>query len=116
MAKNNVTRKDAIAAAIALFEPDAPEVAVLQKMLDSLNKPRKKSDAPSKSRIENLALLDDAVSKIAANGEPVTSKWLTEHVRGILTTQKAAAVMRLGVETGKINKLVDGRKVAYTVA
>ncbi len=112
--KNEMTRAQAIENAIALFAPDAPEVEVLNKMLASITKPRKKSDAPSKARIENEKLVDAAIA--AMNGETVNAKWLTEHVRGILTTQKAAAVMRLGVELGKIEKLVDGRKVSYKAA
>lgn len=114
MTKNTVTRADAIRAAIELFPVDAPEIEVLEKMLTSITKPRKKSDAPSKTRIANLALVDDAVN-VMGNNE-VNAKWLTEHVKGIMTTQKAAAIMRLGVEVGKIDKIVDGRNVSYKAA
>lgn len=101
--ENGITESDGVA-----------EIEVLRKMHDSITKPRKKSDAPSKARVENLALVDAAVAAMGDN--EVNAKWLTEHVRGILTTQKAAAVMRLGVETGKVHKIVDGRKVSYKVA
>ena len=114
MAKSFITRADALTAAIALFPEDAPEREVLAKMLVSITKPRKKSDAPSKTRVENLALVDAACA--AMGSAEVSAKWLTEHVRGILTTQKAAAVMRLGVEVGKVEKVVDGRKVSYKCA
>lgn len=116
MTKSTMTRKDALVSAIAKFDADAPEVEVLTKLLASISKPRKKSDAPSKARIENLKLVDAAAEAIAAHGEAVSSKWLTEHIRGIMTTQKAAAVMRLGVEVGKIVRIVDGRNVSYNVA
>ena len=111
--KNEMTRKDALINAIALFPSDAPEVAVLQKMLDSITKPRKKSDAPSKARVENEKLARDMRDAMLNHNEPVSTKWVTEHVRGILTTQKAAAVARVGVELGIIEKLVDGRNVTY---
>ena len=114
MANKEMTRAQALTNAIALFEDGSPEIEVLSKMLASITKPRKKSDAPSKARIENLALVDAACA--AMGGNEVNAKWLTEHVRGILTTQKAAAVMRLGVEVGKIVKVVDGRKVSYKCA
>ena len=116
MTKNIMTRAQALTNAISLFDEGAPEVEVLNKLLVSITKPRKKSDAPSKTRKENLLLVDAAVEAMSAHGEPVNAKWLTEHVKGILTTQKAAAVMRLGAEVGKIEKLVDGRKVTYKVA
>ena len=114
--QNTITRAMALEFAIDTIR-DAVEngiTEVLDKMLQSITKPRKKSDAPSKARVENLALVDAAVAAMGNN--EVNAKWLTEHVRGILTTQKAAAVMRLGVEVGKIHKIVDGRKVSYTVA
>lgn len=113
MAKSAITRVQALDFAIANLD-NQEVVEVLAKMRESLAKPRKKSDAPSKARVENLALVDAACAAIGDN--VVTPKWLTEHVNGILTTQKAAAVMRLGVEVGKIEKVVDGRNVTYKVA
>lgn len=116
--QNTITRAEAIEFAIDCINEHCDDandiVEVLNKLHASITKPRKKSDAPSKARIENLALVDAAVT--AMGNDEVNAKWLTEHVRGILTTQKAAAVMRLGVEVGKIRKIVDGRKVSYTVA
>ena len=116
--QNTITRAEAIEFAIDCINEHCDNasdiVEVLNKLHASITKPRKKSDAPSKARVENLALVDAAVAAMGNN--EVNAKWLTEHVRGILTTQKAAAVMRLGVEVGKIHKIVDGRKVSYTVA
>lgn len=113
--KNSMTRAEALQNAIALFPSDAPEVEVLDKMIQSITKPRKKSDAPSKARVENEKLAQDMRDAIQRNGSPVNAKWITEHVRGIMTTQKAAAVARVGVELGIINKIVDGRNVSYNV-
>lgn len=112
--QNTITRAMALEFAMDACKDNPEIVEVLNKMHESITKPRKKSDAPSKARLENLALVDAAVAAMGNN--EVNAKWLTEHVRGILTTQKAAAVMRLGVEVGKIHKIVDGRKVSYTVA
>ena len=111
----SITRADALAIAIERCA-DVPEVAdVLTKMRASITKPRVKSDAPSKARVENERLARALTEAIPAGGE-VTAKWVTEHVRGVLTTQKAAAVARVGVELGVLRKVVDGRKVTYTVA
>ena len=110
--QNTITRADALTIAIARCE-DVPEVAeVLRKMHASITKPRAKSDAPSKARVQNEQLAHALAAAIPEGGE-VTAKWVTEHVRGVLTTQKAAAVARVGVELGIIAKCVDGRKVTY---
>lgn len=117
MTKQNtgITRADALAIAIERMA-DMPEVAeVLRKMHASITRPRNKSNAPSKARMDNERLAHELAAAIPA-GEGVTAKWVTEHVRGVLTTQKAAAVARVGVELGLIRKVVDGRKVTYTRA
>lgn len=113
--KNTITRADALTIAIDQCA-DMPEVVeVLTKLHASITKPRKKSDAPSKTRIDNERLAHEFAATIPA-GESVSAKWATEHVRGILTTQKAAAVARVGVELGIITRIVDGRNVSYAAA
>ena len=62
--------------------------------------------------MENERLAAALAAAIPEGGE-VNAKWVTEHVRGVLTTQKAAAVARVGVELGILRKQVDGRKVTY---
>ena len=113
--KNTITRADALTIAIARCE-DVPEIAdVLRQMHASITKPRAKSTQPSKARVQNEELAR-ALAGAIPEGKHVTSKWVTEHVRGILTTQKAAAVARVGVELGIIAKHVDGRSVYYSRA
>lgn len=112
--KNTITRADALRYAVENI--DRPEVAeVLEKMLQTITKPRTKQDGPTKARKENERLAAELVAAIPEGAE-VTTKWVTEHVRGILTTQKAAAVARVGVEMGLLTKQVDGRKVTYRAA
>ena len=117
MTKQNttITRADALTIAIERVA-DLPEVAeVLRKMHASITKPRTKAEGPSKARKDNERLARELAAAIP-EGHEVTAKWVTEHVRGVLTTQKAAAVARVGVEMGIISKVVDGRKVTYTRA
>lgn len=123
--KNTITRADALMLAVQwvqeYFGDDtvtaegacaAEVVDVLTKMHTAITKPRTKREGPTKARTENERLARELVAAIPPNGE-VTAKWVTEHVRGVLTTQKAAAVARVGVELGLIAKVVDGRKVTY---
>jgi len=111
MTKSTITRVAALDLAIERLA-DTPEAAeVLTKLRDSLAKPRK-CLAPSKAKLENARLAQELADAIPA-GEAVSTRWVTEHVRGVLTTQKAAAVAREGVALGLIEKVVDGRNVSY---
>ena len=118
-----ITRADALAIAVEYILKDNyfddagndrtnEVVDVLTKMHTAITKPRTKREGPTKARTENERLARELVAAIPPNGE-VTAKWVTEHVRGVLTTQKAAAVARVGIDLGIIAKVVDGRKVTY---
>lgn len=126
MAEKKMTRKEALEAAIYLVKLAADETIntdnaanwneaaeVLGKMYASITKPRVKSNAPSKARIENEKLAAAAVEAIREHGEPVTCKWITEHVRGILTPQKATAVMKLAIDAGEVTREKNGKVVTY---
>lgn len=122
MTKTNdkMTRADALTFAIEKLHYLAQReegqyleaIDVLTKMREAITKPRTKREGPTKARTENERLARDLAAAIPPNGE-VTAKWVTEHVRGVLTTQKAAAVARVGIDLGIIAKVVDGRKVTY---
>lgn len=118
-----ITRADALAIAVEFILRDnyfddagidrtREVVDVLTKMRTAITKPRTKREGPTKARTENERLARELRAAIPPNGE-VTAKWVTEHVRGVLTTQKAAAVARVGIDLGIIAKVVDGRKVTY---
>lgn len=114
MANNNMTRAQALEIAIAAVQNDEAKT-VLEKMHAQVTKPRKKSDAPSKVRLQNEALANAAVELM--NGqESVTTKWLCEHVKGLLTPQKATAVMRIAVDDGRVIRNKEGKQVTYSLA
>ena len=122
MAEKKMTRKEALENVFGWIadgyipsdEATVEEVReVLDKMYASITKPRVKSNAPSKARIENEKLAAAAVEAIREHGEPVTCKWITEHVRGILTPQKATAVMKLAIDAGEVTREKNGKVVTY---
>lgn len=127
MAEKKMTRADAIQFAIdyladgidneILKEDDQTNevLATLKKMHEQLTKPRKKSDTKSKARILNESLADKCVAAMEGH-EAVTSKWLQEHVNGLLTPQKTTAVMKIAVEDGRVVKAKDGKTVTYSLA
>jgi len=128
MAEKKMTRKEALQWTldiVADYASDYPENAemanqvweVLNKMLAQVSKSRKKSDAPSKTRIQNEGLANQCVAAIAAHGdEPVNSKWLQEHVHGLMSPQKTTAVMKIAIEDGRIVKEKDGKNTVYRLA
>ena len=110
-----MTRVEALTIAVATCENEEAR-AIIAKMIEQLQKPRKKAEGPSKARRDNERLAHELADAIAAKGEKVTPKWVTEHVRGILTPQKAVAVAKVGEELGILTKSKEGKVTYYDVA
>ena len=125
MAKNTITRKSALSAAIIAFDflnmeairpegmPDVDYMEVkktLTNMLEQVSKPRGK--AVSKARLINEGLAREVAKALPAEG--LTSKQIVELGNpAITTTQKAAAVMRVAEELGLTVKIKEGKKISY---
>ena len=107
---NTITRAQAIAIAIERTN-DLPEVnEVLVKMHEQLTKPRKAT--VSKARIANESLARKIAELLPAEG--LGSKAITElGIPEVMTTQKAAAVMRVAEELNLVEKVKDGKSVTY---
>ena len=115
MATNTVTRASVLATALELEGIwNAEELEVLQKMYASVTKPRKKSEEPTKTQLVNANLAAKLVEAMKSYGEPVTTKWIMEHVNGIMTSQKAVAVIKAAGES--IVKFYEGRQAMYRLA
>lgn len=128
MAKNTITRKSALSAAIIAFDflnmesirpegmPDVDYMEVkevLANMLEQISKPRAK--AVSKARLLNENLAREIAKGIPADG--ITSKEIVAMGNpNVTTTQKAAAVMRVAEELGLVVKVKDGKRIAYKSA
>lgn len=112
MAEKKMTRVEALNIALETVEnTEAREI--LRKMIEQLSKPRKKAEGPSKTRRDNERLAHEMAAAIAEHGEKVTPKWVTEHVRGILTPQKAVAVAKVAEELELITKSKEGKVTYY---
>lgn len=108
------TRKSVIAKAMGLDIWSEEEHEVLSKMYASITAPRKKSDEPTKTQLLNQNLAAKLVECMREYGEPVDSKWVMNHVNGILTPQKAVAVIKAADD--QIIKFYEGRNVFYKLA
>lgn len=116
MANKEMTRAQALVFAIETIrehEGECEAIAVLEKMHAQVTKPRKKSDAPTKTQIINANLAEKCYAAMEGQ-ENVTSKWLIEHVNGLMTPQKVTAVMKVLIESGKAIKNKEGKTVTYS--
>ena len=109
-----VTRKSVIAKAIDLDVWTDEEREVLVKMLASLMKPRKASTEPTKTQLINENLAAKLVEAMRKHGEPVSAKWIAENVPGVLTPQKAVAVVRAAGD--RVVKFYEQRNALYRLA
>lgn len=103
-----ITRKQALEFAIANL--DNTEVTeVLNKMLESISKPRKAVTSKARIANENLA------RKVAENtpDEVTTKDVVNLGIPEIATTQKASAVLRVACELGLFEKVTEGKKISY---
>lgn len=108
---NPITRAQALTKAIGYARGcgDPDTVVVLEKMLAQVTKPRKA--AVSKARKANEGLVDKVYD--LADDVVTTKDVVALGIAEIATTQKAAAVLKLAVELGKFEKVVEGKAVTY---
>lgn len=85
----------------------------LEKVLEQWTAPReRKSTGPSKVALENAAKADEILA-LMPEGEAVTNLWVTEHVKNVPTTNKAAVIMGILVNRGAVTKQKQGKVMTY---
>ena len=111
MAENKITRVDALNAAIALFNEMGrfDEAIVLEKMLFSIYKRR-----TPKTRQANLELLDQVVALMnTADEDGYPASYFVGRIPFITSSQKATAVLHLGVKEDLLTCEKEGRVNKY---
>ena len=125
---NKLTNAIALNAAIAAFK-DMDANAVIdgftaeeyttkfEKMLETATKKHASTNSETPEQRKNREEYIPAMLKaMAAQGEPITSKWVSDNVRGITTTQKATALLTKCVKNGVVVRIQEGRKVVFALA
>lgn len=122
-----ITRADVLSAIVngdmEMLQSDAAK-RVAQKMHASITKPRSKSNAPSKTSIENAKLLKDVIEILPAinyndEGKPVGGYNLaaiSSKVNGIMTASKLGAVLKPAIDDGTVIKYrgrLNGKTVTF---
>lgn len=110
--QTNYTRKQFLTDMLAgELSPEQRECA--EKWLAALEK---KSNAPrvNKTRVANEQLADAIVAAMVAHADtPINAKFLSETVAGITSPAKAAAVVAIAIEDGRVAKYTDKGRVFY---
>ena len=122
MADKKMTRKEALTIAIERFNPDENErdaevVEVFKKMIASLDKASSKPKGKTSARIQNETFYEEMFKKMCErkNHEPVTPRWVAENVRGVMSTQRAVWVAKVGKERGEIKEFKVKKQVYYAL-
>lgn len=94
-----MTKRDVLTKAVALDVFTDEEKAVLQKMIDGLDR---KSSKPTKAQLENVGIKNDILALIA-DGHARTAKAIADEVG--YSTAKVSALLRACVLDGKAEKI-----------
>ena len=120
MSEKKMTRAEALRNVIVYLRDNeqygdnwADEIAVLDKMLASIEKQKSRPRSKSSARIQNEPIAKEFIAKIQAVDEPVNAKWMTYNVRYCTTSQKAVAIARIAEEWGAIEKVSIKNRTYY---
>lgn len=100
---------------------DAEVLGKVEKHIAQLAKPSKKPEGPTKEQMRNALMLDALVAHMRASGAAYTVKdaaaWLSENYEGagLVSTQKATALLTKAVKDGTANRSTDGKRIVFTV-
>ena len=85
-------------------------------LLDARKSNGKKT--PTKTQKENVVIMRNIEASLENIGKPVTvTEMLSHGVEGFeLTNQKASALLRKLVESGKVVKTIEGKKAYFSLA
>lgn len=122
MADKKMTRKEALELMLEItregFEAENVQEAreVLRKMIASIEKSNSRPKGKTSARIQNETFMKELYEKMKAHKDPVTPKWVTEHVNGVMSTQRAVWVAKVGKEWGWIKEIRVKKDVFYALA
>ena len=128
MAEKKMTRREAYTAAVEIikewkaehFEPEDlagahtdDVIAVLEHSIAQLDKQASRPKSKTSARLQNEPMARDFIAQLQKINEPVNAKWMTEHVKFCLTSQKAVAIAKIAEEWGAIEKVSIKNRTYY---
>lgn len=131
MAEKKMTRKEALETLIGIVEEwksknfaegdiaathTEEAIAVARKMIATIEKSNSRPKGKTSARIQNETFMKELYAKMQEHKDPVTPKWVTEHVNGVMSTQRAVWVAKVGKEWGLIKEIRIKKDVFYALA
>ena len=124
MAEKKMTRAEALTNVIThLHELEeyagdnwSDEIAVLEKMLTSINKQAARPRSKSSARLQNEPMAKEFIAKLREHGQPVNTKWMCENIRYCIHSQKAVAIAKIAIEWGEVEKVTIKGRTYYVPA
>lgn len=89
------------------------EIEVLDNMLAQIYKQAMRPKSKSTARIQNEPIAREFIKVLAKEGQPLSAKDMTYHVRYCTTSQKAVAIAKIAEEWGAIEKVTIKNRVFY---
>ena len=105
---DKITRRMALVAALdenleLLAREDYKDV--IRKMIASIDKQASKPREKSLVCKQNEAKAAELLPLLIEHDAPVNSKWIMEHTKGILNSQKATKVMQILIDQGAVRTI-----------
>lgn len=129
MENAKITNAQALTAAVKLFDVvddttiaetcgiGYDQVATLVEkighMAEVANKPRKKNTEPTPAQRRAIAKAAEVETYILGAGKPVNWENISEHISGLLTSQKVASLMKKVLANGKVERQTIKGRVYY---
>jgi hypothetical protein len=113
-----ITRKMFVSAALAcdvelLATPEYQ--AVGEKMLASITKQAERPKGKTSARIQNESYARELCRLLADSPteEVVNAKWIADHVRGVMTSQRGYHVAQIAIEWGQLEEVLIKKRTFY---
>lgn len=105
-------------ALLAIFREHAEELGLCKEQIAALDKwavalaPKAASPKVNKER---MVLAERVLEAMKANpdAEEISAKWITDHVSGVMTTQKATSAVGFLIERGVVERYIGKGKRSY---
>lgn len=106
--KNKVTRRMALIAAleenVTLLSTNEYK-EVIKKMIASIDKQASKPKEKSLVRKQNEEKAQELLPLIIQHDAPIDTKWVMEHTKGVMNSQKATKIMEILLEQNEIRSI-----------
>lgn len=119
MAEKKMTRKEALEVMLDVTREgfEAAEVqearAILAHMIEQIDKQAARPKSKSSARVQNEPMAREFIRQLQELNEPVNAKWMTEHIKFCLTSQKAVAIAKIAIDWGAVEKVSIKNRTYY---